>query len=138
MVSSSVLGTRFYCVQIRFGDSYREQVCSCESRDFYHVKQLAVQVARWLGRGWASVLPEGVLELPEALRELGIDPARCVVEVVRLREVAPGLYDTDGEVLCVVIDCAPDADDDELEDTVLASGEAVNESPGAARGRVKG
>lgn len=120
MVSSASL-MPLYCVQVRFGNSYTEHVGSCESPDFLTVKRQAVQVLNWLTRGWCSDLPESVLDLPDDLRAQGFDPAAAAVEVVRLACVGEGRYDTRGEVMLLVIDCAPDDDEDdrELEDTTL-------------------
>ena len=107
-----------YAVQVRFGNSYRELACDCESTDFLEAKRLAAQVLRWLQRGHCSDLPADALDLPDQLRALGIDPAACAVEVVRLANAGAGRYDLRGEVLCQVIDLTPDDEDDDLEDTV--------------------
>ncbi len=113
---SPQVAASLYVVQVRSGDSYREHVGSCEFRDFYDAKDRAVQVLRWLEKGHAYDVPDDVLDLPRELRALGIDPAACAVEVVQLSEIAPGRFDTTGVVLCRVIDCADDDEDDRDDD----------------------
>lgn len=110
-----------YVVQARFGNNYREHVGSCQSHDFYDAKDLAFRLDRWLKRGWAHDLPDEALDLRGELLDQGIPPESCVVEVVKLDAVAPGRFDTAGQVWCVVCDCTED-EEGVLEDTVIVVG----------------
>ncbi|AMV25469.1 hypothetical protein VT84_13810 [Gemmata sp. SH-PL17] len=114
-------GSHLYVVQIRFGKKYREHVGSYQSHDFYDAKDFAFRVDRWLKRDFAFDLPPEVISLPDELAAAGVPPRLCVVEVLALREVAPGRYDTNGEVMCQVHDITDDDDCDELEDTAIIS-----------------
>lgn len=117
---SSKASASLYVVQVRFRDSYREQVGSCEFGDFISAKGCAVRLDRWLKQGHAYDLSEEAIDLPGDLDAMGIDPAACVVEVVLLPSTGPGRYDTLGTVLCVA-SCVPDDERDDDADVILES-----------------
>ncbi|HEY1190477.1 MAG TPA: hypothetical protein VGE74_22785 [Gemmata sp.] len=128
MSVSSFEGDALYVVQVRHGDSYREQVGSCEFPDFFGARECAGRLARWLAWGHDYGVPPDALDLPDELGAQGIDPRACVVEVVRLPAAGPGRYDALGTVLCTVADHNDDDPDDAdvvLEPTDLADGSAV-------------
>lgn len=118
MLSDSLKGC-LYLAQVRCGPRWVEQVRSSESHDFFGAKDYAVRLARWLARGWACELDLDALDLRADIEAAGLDPARAVVELVRLRATGPDTYDLRGEVLCVVHDLTDPDDDDDSDDTVI-------------------